>query len=153
MKGLGRYIWILLILVVVGGAGVLGIALWNLWRHPPQPDAALPTAILWTTTPTPISTATPRPTATPRLPTPTPPVVSGLGVGSRVLVTGTGAAGLNLRDAPGLQGARVDIAAEGEVFIIAGGPVEADELTWWLLKDEANPDREGWGAANYLTAP
>jgi uncharacterized protein YraI len=71
-------------------------------------------------------------------------------VGMRVKVNGTGAIGLNLRSGPGLAEERVDIAAEGESFIIAGGPAENDDLTWWLLKDETAPEREGWAAANYL---
>jgi hypothetical protein len=74
-----------------------------------------------------------------------------IGVGSRVRVVGTGAAGLSLRAAAGTQHERLDVAAEGESFIVAAGPVQADGYSWWLLRDEANPQREGWGVADYLT--
>jgi hypothetical protein len=45
---------------------------------------------------------------------------------------------------------RREIAEEGEVLLVVGGPQEADGYTWWLLRDEANTDREGWAAADFL---
>ncbi len=71
-------------------------------------------------------------------------------MGVRVQVSGTGAAGLNIRASASTTAERLSIAAEGEVFIVAAGPTQANDLTWWFLRDEANPQREGWAAANYL---
>jgi len=71
-------------------------------------------------------------------------------VGVRVQVSGTGTAGLNMRASASTAAERLSVAAEGEVFIVAAGPTQADDLTWWFLRDEANPHREGWAAANYL---
>ncbi|MGC9399337.1 MAG: hypothetical protein ACP5HM_09400 [Anaerolineae bacterium] len=140
---------------LIGATGVLFLTLgWLMTREPPRPPGSRPTAVVWTATPAPRPTVTSTPTVTPPPPAtpppPTPTTATGIAIGSRVRVSGTGNAGLNLRSGAGLNYERVDIAAEGEVFIVAGGPREADGLTWWLLKDEADPAREGWGAANYL---
>lgn len=140
--------WGCLGLLTLSIIGLLIAASYLLTRPGDVPAGPLPTGelLLATNTPTP----TPTPTSTPPPLPPTSTTGEGIGIGSRVRVNGTGAAGLNLRATPGTSGDRVTIAAEGSVFIIAGGPQEADGLTWWLLKDETNPEREGWGAANYL---
>ena len=140
--------WGLLIVILGTLGGTLAALSWYVTRERAQPPGAHPTAILWTTTPAPTATNTPIPTAT-RVP-PSPTVATGIAVGQRVRITGTGDAGLSLRDGPGVSYTRLDIAKEEEVFVVAGGPTAADGLTWWLLKDETNPAREGWGAANYL---
>ena len=124
---------------------ILGGLAWLFFREAPIPDAPLPTAILRTATPTPVPTPTPTPA-----PFPTPQSEASIGIGSRVRVAGTGGAGLSLRSGPGLANERLSVAEEGEVFIVAGGPNESDGLLWWLLKDEADPIREGWAAENYL---
>ncbi|MCD6345374.1 MAG: SH3 domain-containing protein [Anaerolineae bacterium] len=129
-------------LLLLGGSLALLVGGWLLLQEPPRPAGPLPTAELWTATPTPLPTAT-------LPPTPTSPA-EGIGIGSRVRVSGTAGAGLSLRSGPGLDNERVEIAAEGENFTVIGGPVEADGLTWWQLRDEAAPQREGWAAANYL---
>jgi hypothetical protein len=137
------------LIVLFGLIGALFVVLgWLMTREPPRPIGPKPTAVLWTTTPEPTPTVTPTPTATAAPATPT--AAADIAVGSRVRVAGTGGAGLNLRSGAGLNNERVDIAGENEVFVVAGGPREADGLTWWLLKDENDPAREGWGAANYL---
>jgi len=135
------------LILLIGGIGTLLVVTGQLLtRQPPLPEGPLPNAEIWTVTPTPLPTATPHPTAGGQ-----PSTVSGdFIVGTRVRVVGTGEAGLNLRSAAGLSAERVDIAVEGTNFIVAGGPAEADGLTWWLLKDETNPQREGWAAENYL---
>jgi hypothetical protein len=74
-----------------------------------------------------------------------------LGRGIRAQVTGTGSAGLSLRENPGTGTERIDVAADGETFLVVAGPEEADGYTWWLLRDENDPQREGWAAATYLT--
>ena len=131
---------VLVAVVVVVAGGV-----WFFLSRPPaDPDGPRPTAVLWTATPT--LTATPVPTSTP------PPVPPGqLGQGIRAQVTGTGSAGLSLREDASTGAERIDVATEGEMLLIIGGPQEADGYTWWLLRDEDDPEREGWGAAAYLT--
>jgi len=137
--------WGCLALLALAIAGLF-IAAGRLLQEPgAAPAGPLPTGDLRLATPTPTATSTPTVT-----PLPLPPSTGKIDIGSRVQVNGTGAAGLNLRAAPGTRSERVTIAAEGSLFIVAGGPQEADGLTWWLLKDETNPEREGWGAANYL---
>ena len=137
--------WGCLALLALAIAGLF-IAAARLLQEPgAAPAGPLPTGDLRLATPTPTATSTPTVT-----PLPLPPSTGKIDIGSRVQVNGTGAAGLNLRAAPGTRSERVTIAAEGSLFIVAGGPQEADGLTWWLLKDETNPEREGWGAANYL---
>lgn len=113
-------------------------------RPPAAPGGPRPTAVLWTATPT--WTPTPLPTSTPN---PIPP--GQLGRGTRAQVTGTGSAGLSLRESAGTGAERVDVAADGEFFLVVAGPEEADGYTWWLLRDEDSPQREGWAAATYLT--
>ncbi len=112
------------------------------------PPGILPAAEIWTATPTPPPTSTPIPTPTPIIPTPTPS--ADIAIGVRVHVSGTNNIGLNLRKEAGVNAERVDIAGEGESFLVVGGPTQADGLDWWLLRDETNPQREGWAAANYL---
>ncbi len=140
--------WVFLVLLL-GTIGVTFVALsWYVTRERTRPPGPLPTAILWTTTPTPTATQTPIPTAT--MPPPSPTVTTGIAVGKRVRIAGTGSAGLSLRDGPGVNSQRLGVAIESEVFVVVGGPTNADGLTWWLLRYEADSTREGWGAANYL---
>lgn len=131
--------------------GILLVILTGMWlfsRPSSQPPGTRPTAIVWTASPTPTSTPTPTPTPTPQPTLPLSPTE--IGVGVRVQVSGTGAAGLSIRASAGTTAERLSVAAEGETFIVAAGPAQADDLTWWFLRDEANPQREGWAAANYL---
>jgi len=141
--------WGCLLLLVACILLVLVAGLWLLTKPAAVPTDPRPTAIVWTATPTPTPTATPTPTptATPTLPaSPTE-----VGVGVRVRVVGTGAAGLSIRASASVAAERIEVAAEGEVFLVVDGPQFADDLTWWRLRDEANPQREGWAAADYLT--
>lgn len=141
--------WGCLLLLIAGILLTLVAGGWLLTRPMARPTGPRPTAIVWTATPTPTPTVTPTPTptATPTLPA----APTEIGVGVRVRVAGTGAAGLSIRAAAGVAAERVAIAGEGEVFLIVDGPQSADGLTWWQVRDEANPQREGWAAADYLT--
>jgi hypothetical protein len=121
---------------------VLG-GLWLFTKAPASPDGARPTAIIWTATPTPTATPVPTPTLAP-----VPPDTVGVGV--RVMVTGTGDVGLSIRAEPNTTAERLDVALEGETLLVVSGPQEADNYTWWFVRDEATPEREGWVAADYL---
>lgn len=98
----------------------------------------------------------PLPTFTPPLPTATPaPTVppesqSILSVQVNVQISGTGGAGLRLRDAPSLQGTVRLLALEGEIFRVTEGPVQADDYTWWYLVAPYDEKVQGWAVANYL---
>lgn len=138
--------WGCLVLVVGGIILVILTGAWLFTKPPAEPAGPRPTAIVWTATPTP----TPTPLPTP-MPVPTLPLSpEEIGVGVRVRVGGTGGAGLSIRASASTTAERVDIAAEGEAFLVAGGPMEAEAYTWWFLRDEANPDREGWAVADFL---
>jgi len=125
-------------LTIVGG-------IWLFARPAASPDGPLPTAIVRTATPTPVPTAAP-PTATPE-----PPAPGTIALGRHVQVVGTGASGLSIRSEAGTAAQRLGVANDGEDFVVAGGPQDADGYTWWFVRDEANPDREGWVAQDYLT--
>ncbi len=42
------------------------------------------------------------------------------------------------------------LGTEAEVFKVEDGPMEADGYTWWYLVGPFDPDRKGWGVADYL---
>ena len=116
-----------------------------------------PTAIIWTPTPspTPAVSATPVPTETPETGEPgsaTPTAASNIQIGGYVRVTGTGGYGLSLREGPGSNYARVDIANEDEIFIVVDGPQMSGGSPWWRIRDPDNEERAWWAAGNYLEA-
>jgi hypothetical protein len=114
-----------------------------------------PTAIIWTPTPSPSPAATisPAPTETasadePADATPTP---SGeIAIGNYVQIAGTGGYGLSLRSGPGENYARMDVASDGETFIVLEGPTTAGGSPWWKIRDPENEERAWWAIANYL---
>jgi hypothetical protein len=128
-------------LTMVGGV-------WLFSKPTTRPDGPRPTAIVWTATPSPTPTAAPTPTPIPVLPEPIT-----VGVGARVTVVGTAGAGLSIRAEAGTSGARINVAAEGEALLIVAGPQVADGYTWWFVRDELNPEREGWAAQDFLALP
>lgn len=125
--------------------------------RPAAIDLTVATATITIITPTP--TRFVPPTATPYVaptdappPTAVPPAAaaaSGITVGGRVLVSGTGGGGLNFRDQPTTSGALLRKLAEGSVYEVVGGPREADGYVWWQLKDPAD-GVTGWGAQAFL---
>lgn len=123
-------------LTILGGV-------WLFARNPSSPEGPRPTAVVWTTTPTPAPTAAPTPTPAPILP-------GSLGLGTRIEVIGTGGVGVSIRAEANTSGERLEVAAEGDTLLIVGGPEEADGYTWWFLRDESNPAREGWAVSDYL---
>lgn len=141
-------------------AGILLFALFSLWglylfQGSLGAGGPTPTAIIWTATPTPIPAASPTPTL-PQTPagegpggaTPTPS--SAISVGGYVQVAGTGEYGLSLREGPGANYARMDVAGEGEVFIVVEGPQTAGGSPWWRIRAPENEERFWWAIGNYL---
>jgi hypothetical protein len=141
-------------------AGILLFALlslWGLYLFQGSLGAAgpTPTAIIWTATPTTVPAASPTPTPTqtpageqPSGATPTPS--SDISIGGYVQVTGTGEYGLSLREGPGANYARMDVATEGDVFIVVEGPQTAGGSPWWRIRDPENEQRFWWAIGNYL---
>lgn len=141
-------------------AAVLLFALFGLWglylfRGRLAAPGPTPTAIIWTPTPspTPRASATPTPTepsATEEADgtTPTPP--ADITIGSYVKVTGTGRYGLSLREGPGANYTRMDVAAEDEVFVVVEGPRTAAGSPWWRIRDPDDEERTWWAVGNYL---
>ncbi len=125
-----------IILTIVGGV-------WLFTRTPRPADELVPTAIVLTTTPTAQSATAP---AT----TPAVTETRGITIGMRVQVTGTGDVGLSIRVEPGTTAERLGVAREGESLLVVGGPQQVDDYTWWRIRDELNPEREGWVVADYL---
>lgn len=82
------------------------------------------------------------------LPAPPPGEIT---LGSYIQVTGTGGAGLRLRDQPGLNSAIRMVVSEAEVFLVQEGPVDLDGYLWWRLVGPFDDTRQGWAASNYLT--
>jgi len=144
-------IWFLVFLVLV-----LAVAIAMLWgfyvlRGQWASTGPTPTYIIWTPSPAPTSLASPTPDAPATSSVEEMPTVSpGMSVGTYVRVKGTGGSGLNLRSAPGETAARMDVALEGEIFVIVGGPTVAGGTEWWQLQDPDAPTRRWWAAANFL---
>lgn len=136
---------------ILGGiALLLMLALCGLWslyllRGQMSTGGPTPTPIIWT--PTPVPTSTPLPTATDE---PTPTTSPDIAIGRYVQVTGTGGYGLSLRDGPGESYTRVDVALEGEIFIIVDGPTLSGGSEWWKIRDPDNELREWWVIGNFL---
>jgi hypothetical protein len=108
-----------------------------------------PTPIIWTPTsvPTPAAAPTPSPTDTAE---PTPTISPDIAIGRYVRVAGTGGYGLSLRSGPGESYTRVDVALEGEVFIVVDGPTVSGGSEWWQIRGYENEEREWWAVGNFL---
>jgi len=81
---------------------------------------------------------------------PTPTISSDITIERYVRVTGTGGYGLNLRSGPGEDYVRMDIALEGETFLVVDGPTVSGGSEWWKIRDPENEQREWWTTGNYL---
>ncbi|MBN1285853.1 MAG: hypothetical protein JXB47_10680 [Anaerolineae bacterium] len=146
--------------VIVGGlaCGIWGLVYMGGGGAPP--GGRTPTIIVMTATvtlvePTLPSTAAP-PTATPRLePTATatlPPSNITMDIGVTVEIVGTGTAGLSMREGAGTDYAVLDVARDGETFIVEDGPQFGSGYEWWYIVDPGDPDRAGWSVRQYMQA-
>jgi hypothetical protein len=139
------FVWLLGIVVVLLVLAVCG--LWALYvlRGQVVSTGPTPTPIIWTPTPAPSPTPPPTETAEP-----TPTVSPEIAIGRYVRVTGTGGYGLNLRSGPGENYERIDIALEGQAFLVVDGPTVSGGSTWWKIRDPENEQREWWAVGNFL---
>lgn len=78
--------------------------------------------------------------------------VNGISIQEFVKIQGTEGVGLRVRDNPGTDSEVVFLANESEVFIVIGGPEEADGILWWELTTPYDETRSGWASADYLVA-
>jgi len=72
-------------------------------------------------------------------------------VGARVVVAGTGGAGVSLRAGPGTDNARLGLANDGDILEIIRGPEEGGDFTWWFVLVEDGT--EAWVVEDYLEVP
>jgi hypothetical protein len=72
-------------------------------------------------------------------------------VGSRLWVTGTGGAGLNLRSAPLLSSDLLGALDEGDLVQVLEGPVVADGINWYRVDSTTGAD-SGWVDGRFLSA-
>ena len=112
---------------------------------------------------TPVITLVPAPTFTPVLAiptavetqtpegsTPNSQPTGSIKVGIYVQIIGTNGDGLRIRSGPGMTNSTRFIGMDSEVFLVKDGPVQADNLTWWLLEAPYDKLRSGWAAGSYL---
>jgi hypothetical protein len=145
MAAVPTYVWVLGILVVLMLAVICG--LWGVYllRGQLGIGGPTPTPVIWTPTAAPSATLSPTATAGP------PPTLSPeVSIGRYVRVAGTEGLGLSLRSGPGESYVRMDVALEGEVFVVVEGPSVIAGSPWFKIRDPDNVEREWWAVGNYL---
>jgi hypothetical protein len=140
------FVWVLGFVVVLLALVVCG--LWALYLLRPQIalGGPTPTPIIWTPT-APAASPTPPPTEAAG---PTPTISPEIAIGRYVRVMGTGGYGLSLREGPGENYTRMDVALEGEVFVVVDGPTVSGGSEWWQVRDLEDEEREWWAVGNFL---
>lgn len=141
------YVWVLALVALALASAACALWALYLWRLQGPPEGPSPTPIIWTATPVPTMPPSPTPT---EAPAPTPTASPGIAIGRYVRVSGTGGAGVSLRQDPDVNSPRLSIGQEGEVFIVVNGPRASGGYTWWQVRDPTNEARQGWAVANYL---
>ena len=144
-----RYTWFLGFIVVLLALAACGLWALYLLRGQLALGGPTPTPIIWTPTavPAPAASPTPPPTETAQ---PTPTISPEIAIGRYVRVAGTGGYGLSLRSGPGDNYTRMDVALEGEVFVVVDGPTVSAGSEWWKIRDLENEEREWWAVGNFL---
>jgi len=143
------YEWLMLLGVIIGAVLFCGLGGRQLLKAQPGKAAII---IATPTVPKPVATRTPLPTST-VTPTPLPtatPTPGVIGIGAFVKVVNAGPQGLSFRKDPGLQGQRLKGLPDGTVLRVVDGPKDVDQLRWWKLQSQTDPNDVGWAAADYL---
>ncbi|HEX7433939.1 MAG TPA: hypothetical protein VF326_09785 [Anaerolineaceae bacterium] len=148
-------VWVWLGGIVLAGIVLVCVGLLITTIHPTQNKVFIYS--------TPVVTKIPAPTFTPVLAavtamnTPTPETSSNpsqpdgsIKVGIYVQILGTSGDGLRIRSDAGIGNSTRFIGMDSEVFLVKEGPVQADNLTWWLLEAPYDKSRTGWAAGSYL---
>ena len=114
-----------------------------------QPNPSQSITIIPAPTETPIVIMpTPGPTPTPEAPVLLPSGV--IGVGVYVKVGRTEGSGLRMRAEASTSADIRFIAMDEEVFQVIGGPVQADNYTWWQIEASYDKNRSGWSVDSFL---
>lgn len=142
-------VWILGGIVALLTMTVCGLWAVYLLRDQVGSSGPTPTPIIWTPTAVPTFAITPTPIPT-QVFEPTPTISPDVAIGRYVKVVGTGGYGLSLRAGPGENYTRMDVALDGEVFIIVDGPTVSAGSEWWKVQDRENMEREWWAVGNFL---
>ena len=145
LNAASAYVWLLGFVVLLLAVIVCGLWALYLLRGRGALSGPTPTPIIWTPTTAPTSTTSPTETAEPA-----PTISPGIAIGRYVRVAGTGGHGLSLRSGPGENYARMDVALEGEVFIVVDGPTPSGGSEWWKIRDPEDEEREWWAVGNFL---
>ncbi|MEE9615722.1 MAG: SH3 domain-containing protein [Anaerolineae bacterium] len=145
LSAVSAYVWLLGFVVLLLALVVCGLWALYLLRGRVALSGPTPTPIIWTPTPAPSPTPSPTETAEPA-----PTISPDIAIGRYVRVAGTGGQGLNLRSGPGENYVRMDIALEGEVFIVVDGPTPSGGSEWWKVRDSEDEEREWWAVGNFL---
>jgi len=136
--------------ILLTGMVVTGLVVLFLGRDPTPDGVTTPVVTKITAL-----TLTPKPLDPTTSPSPTSTAVNipegVIGIGIYVQVVGTEGAGLRMRSEPGLDGDVNFTALDSEVFLVIGGPVEADGYTWWQLEAPYDATRSGWSAGDFLS--
>jgi hypothetical protein len=148
-------VWVWLGGIVLAGIVLVCVGLLITTIHPTQSKAFIYS--------TPVVTKIPAPTFTPVLAAPTaidtstpetspnPSQPGGpIKIGIYVQILGTNGDGLRIRSGAGTSNSTRFIGMDSEVFLVKDGPVEVDNLTWWLLEAPYDKSRTGWAAGSYL---
>jgi hypothetical protein len=149
LAAIPAFVWVLGFLVVLLVMAVCGLWALYLLRGQVTLTGPTPTPVIWTPTSAsvPAASLTPPPTETAE---PTPTVSPDIAIGRYVRVMGTGGYGLSLRSGPGENYTRMDVALDGEVFVVVDGPAVAASSEWWKVRDWENEEREWWAIGNFL---
>jgi hypothetical protein len=141
---------------------ILGVGLLLVWFvvrpapgeaiEPPPPVVEVPVDLN-----EPLATFTPGPTSTPPpLDEPTPEPApeeeqagGALTAGTQARITGTGAAGVNLRAGSGTAFEVVRILEDDTPLTLLTGPVEGDDFSWWQVQLEDGTT--GWVVQDFLS--
>lgn len=101
--------------------------------------------------PTPESEPIEEPIAPVEEPAPQPPCTQ-FSVLCEARVVNTGSTGLNVRDAPSINGRANEYLQlhDGAAIVIEGGPVQADGYTWWQMWGDLGWVAEGDGTTKWL---
>lgn len=75
-------------------------------------------------------------------------VPDAIAVDSYVIVTGTGGAGVFIRQEPARTSPDVETALDGTRMLVRDGPEENEGITWWQV--ELPDGRVGWAAGQFL---
>ncbi|MBN1264396.1 MAG: hypothetical protein JXA25_02805 [Anaerolineales bacterium] len=70
--------------------------------------------------------------------------------GDSVIVSHTEGQGLRLREYPSLGSQMLFLAQEGDLYIVVGGPSDADGYRWWYLENQQDTAQRGWGVEEFL---